>query len=225
MKRVLYILKDVAVGCAFFLASSSVGIADEGSRIITDRFGNAIGSYQIQENYKDNLGREISTAVPNEDGTLTFTQPDKDSDRLAFNHYLTEDDRNSSDSRSSTVYRDRYGSRVASSSTDGKTGKTVIRDRYGKKIGTSTTDKSGKTTYRDRYGKKVATSTVNSSGQTIIRDRYGKKIGSSSKNSTGQTVIRDRYGNKIGTSTTDKNGKTIYRDKYGKKVGQSESKK
>ena len=201
MKKLRILMINALMGCTFFLASSAVGASDNGSNIITDRYGKTIGSYETNSDgttvYKDSLGREITTSQQDKDGTLIFSTPDGDGEKIV----LVSSDKTASQEINS-VYRNRYGNRVATSKTDAN-GHTVIRNRYGQRVGTSDTDKNGKTTYRDRYGRKVATATENANGQTVIRDKYGKKIG---------------------TSTTDSNGKTTYRDRYGRKIGQAESK-
>ncbi len=57
----------------------------------------------------------------------------------------------------------------------------VYRDKYGRKTGSATSDKRGNTTYRDQYGRKTGSATTDRRGNTTYRDKYGRKTGSSSR--------------------------------------------
>lgn len=97
----------------------------------------------------------------------------------------------------------------------------VYRDRYGNKIGTASTDGNGHTVYRDRYGNKTGSAVTDRYGKTVIRDRYGNKVGTASTDSRGRAVVRDRYGQKIGTVESNRRGKVTVRDRYGRKTAES----
>ena len=98
---------------------------------------------------------------------------------------------------------------------------TVYRDRYGNKVGTASSDGNGHTVYRDRYGNKTGSAVTDRTGRTTIRDRYGNKVGTATTDSRGRSVIRDRYGNKVGTVESDRRGKVTVRDRYGRKTAES----
>jgi len=57
----------------------------------------------------------------------------------------------------------------------------VYRDKYGWKTGSASTDNRGNTTYRDQYGRKTGSSKTDRRGNTTYRDQYGRKTGSSSR--------------------------------------------
>jgi hypothetical protein len=57
----------------------------------------------------------------------------------------------------------------------------VYRDKYGRKTGSATSDKRGNTTYRDQYGRKTGSASTDRRGNTTYRDKYGRKTGSSSR--------------------------------------------
>ena len=56
---------------------------------------------------------------------------------------------------------------------------TTFRDKYGKKVGSSSTN-GNETIYRDKYGNKTGSSSSGFGKQIIFRDKYGNKTGSSS---------------------------------------------
>ena len=56
---------------------------------------------------------------------------------------------------------------------------TTYRDEYGRRTGTATTDRNGTTTFRDEYGRRTGTATTDRNGTTTYRDEYGRRTGTS----------------------------------------------